>query len=59
MHHGVGDHRAGGALAAEPAPFRVLPMALGAVAGAIAIKTVLLPTAAVAAARRRRWRRSA
>ena len=53
MHHGVGDHPEPAApLAAEPAPqqkFRVLPMALGAVAGAIAIKTVLLPTAAVAA----------
>ena len=46
MHHGVGDHPEPAApLAAEPAPqqkFRVLPMALGAVAGAIAIKTVLL-----------------
>ena len=53
MHHGVGDHPEPAApLAAEPAPqqkFRVLPMALGAVAGAIAIRTVLLPTAAVAA----------
>ena len=39
MHHGVGDHPEPAApLAAEPAPqqkFRVLPMALGAVAGGL------------------------
>ena len=52
MHHGEGDHPVQeGAPAPEPEKVyhRVVPMALGAVAGAIAIKTVLLPTAAVAA----------